>query len=107
MSQLHRARIRDGREVIVKVRRPGIRSQIDRDMGLLVAVLRSLGLVVPALKKYDAVSLAREIWTRLRTETNLLQEAINVRRFVQGFRNQPLPHLPGVEEALCTDAVAV
>ena len=107
IAQVHRARLRDGREVIVKVRRPGIRSQIDRDMRLLVAVLRSLGLVVPALRKYDAVSLAREIWTRLRTETNLRQEAINVRRFVQGFRNQPLAYVPDVEEALCTDAVLV
>lgn len=107
IAQVHRARLRDGREVIIKVRRPGIRAQIDRDMRLSVAVLRVCGLIVPAVKKYDVVSLAREIWTRMQIETDLHQEALNVRRFVEGFRDQPLAHVPDVEEALCTEAVMV
>ena len=107
IAQVHRARLRDGREVVVKVRRPGIRSQIDRDMRLLVAVLRGLGIFVPALERYDAVSLAREIWARLQIETNFRQEAVNVRRFVEGFRDQPLAYVPDVEQQLCTEAVLV
>ena len=107
IAQVHRARLLDGREVIIKVRRPGIRVQIDRDMRLLVAVLRALGLIVPAVKKYDVVTLAREIWARMQIETDLHQEALNVRRFVEGFRNQPLAHVPDVEEARCTEAIMV
>jgi ubiquinone biosynthesis protein len=107
IAQVHRARLPDGHEVIVKVRRPGIRAQIDRDMRLLVAVLRVLGRLVPAVRRYDVVSLAREIRVRLQMETNLRQEAMNVRRFVEGFRDQPLAHVPDVEEALCTEAVMV
>jgi ubiquinone biosynthesis protein len=107
IAQVHRARLQDGREVIVKVRRPGIRAAIDRDMKLLVVILRVLASFVPALRKYDALSLAREIWSRLQTETDFRQEAINVRRFVEEFRDQPVVYVPDVEEALCTEAVLV
>jgi ubiquinone biosynthesis protein len=107
IAQVHRARLRDGREVIIKVRRPGIRREIDRDMRLLVSVLRVCGLVVPTVKKYDAVSLAHEIWTRMQIETDLHQEALNVRRFVEGLRDQLTVLVPDVEEALCTEAVLV
>ena len=103
IAQVHRAWLLDGREVVVKVRRPHIRAQIDRDMRLLMLVLRCLGPVVPILRRYDAVALAREIWTRLQAETNLRQEALNVRRFVDAFRDHPLVEVPDVEEALCTD----
>jgi ubiquinone biosynthesis protein len=107
IAQVHRARLHDGREVVVKVRRPDIRHEIDRDMRLLVTVLRALGLFVPAVQRYDAVGLAREIWARLQIETDFRQEAINVRRFVEGFRDQPLAYVPDVEEQLCTESVLV
>lgn len=107
IAQVHRARLRNGREVIVKVRRPGIRAQIDRDMRLLMAVLRGLRHVVPALDRYDAASLAQEIWARLRIETDLRQEALNVRRFVEGFRDLPQAYVPDVEDALCAEGVLV
>lgn len=107
IAQVHRARLRDGREVVIKVRRPGIRRDIERDMRLMVSVLRVCGLIVPAVKKYDAVSLAHEIWTRMQIETDLHQEALNVRRFVEGLRDQPTVLVPDVEEALCTEAILV
>lgn len=107
IAQVHRARLLDGREVIVKVRRPGIRHQIDRDMRLLVIVLRAAEPFLPALKRYNAVALVREIWARLRGETDFRQEAASVRRFVEGFRDQPAAYVPDVEEALCTEAVLV
>lgn len=107
IAQVHRARLHDGREVIIKVRRPGIRHEIDRDMRLLVTVLRICGVIVPAVKKYDIVSLAREIWARMQIETDLHQEALNVRRFVEGFHDQPQVLVPDVEEALCTQAILV
>jgi len=107
IAQVHRAQLLDGRDMIVKVRRPGIRAQIDRDMRLLIAVLRNLRVIVPALKTYDIVALAREIWARMRIETDLHQEAINVRRFVEGLREQTLAYVPDVEMALCTQAMLV
>lgn len=106
IAQVHRARLRE-RDLIVKVRRPGIRAQIDRDMRLLVIVLRPIEGIVPALRRFAAVALAREIWGRLQAETNLLQEARNVRRFVEGLREKPNVYVPDLEEELCTETVLV
>jgi ubiquinone biosynthesis protein len=72
IAQVHRARLHDGREVIVDPA-AGDRGQVDRDMRLLVVVLRVAGMILPALKRYGAVSLVREIWTRLRAETDFRQ----------------------------------
>lgn len=107
IAQVHRARLRDGREVIVKVCRPGIRTQIDRDMRLLILILRALSKLVPPIERYDVIGLAREIWTRLQAETDLRKEAANVRRFVEGFRDQACAHVPDVELSLCTESVLV
>ena len=45
LAQVHRARLFDGREVAVKVQRPGVRVQVDRDLALLatLAATRSDG----------------------------------------------------------------
>lgn len=107
IAQVHRALLSDGREVVVKVRRPGIRAQIDRDMRLLLAVLHVLRRLVPSLSRYNTVPLVREIWKRMQLETDLHQEAINVRRFVEGLREQSIVYVPEIEESLCTQAVLV
>ena len=107
IAQVHRARLLDGREVIIKVRRPGIRAAIDRDMHLLVSVLRAVGLLVPAIKEYDVPGLAREIWARMQIETDLRREALNVRRFAEGMSQQPQAWIPQVVEPLCSEWVLV
>lgn len=40
LSQVHRARLRDGRRVAVKIQRPGIQMQVERDLALLATLAR-------------------------------------------------------------------
>ena len=40
LAQVHRARIRDARQVAVKVQRPGIRVQVERDLAPLATLAR-------------------------------------------------------------------
>ena len=49
LGQVHRATLRDGRPVVVKVQRPGVRQRIDDDMEVLVELVPSNGLA-PALQ---------------------------------------------------------
>lgn len=107
IAQVHRARLHDGHEVAVKVLRPAIRTRIDVDMRLLVAALRALGALIPAIRRFGAAGLAREIWARMRNEADLRREAANVRRFADAWRDQPLAYVPDVHEALCTETVMV
>lgn len=107
IAQVHRARLRDGRRVVVKIRRPHIRTQIDRDMRLLRGVLRVLLALLPWLRRYEPLALVDEIWATLRRETDFRREARNTLRFVEAFRGSATVHVPAVIDGLYTESVLV
>ncbi len=107
IAQVHRARLKDGRRVIVKVRRPDIAPQIDRDMRTLIAVARFVVIVAPRLSRFQPVRLVQEIWTNLRKETDFRQEARNIRRFVEAFKDWATIHVPDAVDDLVSEAVLV
>ncbi len=74
IAQTHRATTIDGRQVAIKVQRPGIDVTVDRDISLLK---RTADLVsgTDFGKQYDIVSLAEEFSTALRAELDFTQEA--------------------------------
>ncbi|MFZ5790101.1 MAG: ABC1 kinase family protein [Pseudomonadota bacterium] len=107
IAQVHRARMPDGRPVIVKVRRPNIAMQIERDMRALVTIVR-IGLrLAPDLERFRPVRLVEEIWANLRKETDFRQEARNIRRFVEAFRGWETINIPGVVDDLYSESVLV
>lgn len=107
IAQVHRARLKDGRAVVVKIRRPAIRLQIDRDMRTLRAVLRVTLNLVPRLARFQPVRLVEEIWRNLRKETDFRQEARNIHRFVEAFNEWDTVYVPDVVDGLVSEAVLV
>lgn len=107
IAQVHKARMRDGRQVVVKVRRPGIKLQIDRDMRMLKALVRVLLVLMPGLQQYEPLEIIQEIWTNLRKETDFRQEARNIGRFVEGFKDSATVHVPAAVDELYTESVLV
>ncbi len=74
IAQTHRATLIDGREVALKVQRPGIESTIEQD----IALIRSLADLVSLTRVgqyYDLKALAEEFANALRSELNFSQEA--------------------------------
>ncbi len=107
IAQVHLARLHDGRRVVVKIRRPHIKSQIDRDMRLLRGVLRMLLALMPWLRRYEPLALVDEIWTNLRKETDFRREARSTLRFIEAFQDSATVHVPAVIEGLYTESVLV
>lgn len=107
IAQVHRARLTNGRAAIVKVRRPDIRALIDRDMRALLAVCRLALVLAPHLRRFRPLPLLEEIWANLRKETDLRQEARNIRRFAEAFRDWPALYIPEVMDELYSEAVLV
>lgn len=107
IAQVHHATLHDGRDVIVKIRRPHMRERIDADMRILVAVARLAGTAIPGLRRFQLERLAREIWTNLRRETDLLQEARNIRRFCKAYKQRTDVYVPEAIEALCRESILV
>ncbi len=107
IAQVHRAQLPDGSDVIVKVRRPRIRTEIDRDMRALIWLLRLAQALRPSLARFEPVRVAQEIWSNLRRETDFRLEARAVRRFGNAFRDWPSVHVPAAIDGMVTESVLV
>ncbi len=107
IAQVHRARLADGRAVIVKVRRIGIKSQIDRDMRTLQWVTRVGLALAPGLRRLQPLRLVEEVWSNLRKETDFRQEARNIRRFAEAFAGSPTIHIPALVDDLYSESILV
>lgn len=74
IAQTHKATLKDGREVALKVQRPGIDIIIERDISVLKALAELVALTDYG-QQYDIVALAEEFATALRAELDFIQEA--------------------------------
>jgi ubiquinone biosynthesis protein len=77
LGQVHRATLRDGREVVVKVQRPGIRRQVLEDMEVL-ADLAELADTHTELGRYGLADLLEEFRKSLLDELDYRREADNL-----------------------------
>jgi ubiquinone biosynthesis protein len=107
VAQVHAARTFSGREVVVKVLRPGVALQVDRDMRILAAVVRILSNFSSFLTRYRVEAVVREIWVNLLRELDLREEARNCHRFAEAFRGSEVMLIPDVILEMCTETVMV
>lgn len=107
IAQVHRAVLKDGRSVIVKVRRPGIKRQIDEDVRILRWFVKSFLLVLPRFRRLAPLELIDELSRNLHKEIAFRQEAANIARFVEVFRNSATIYIPNAIKDLSSDWVLV
>jgi ubiquinone biosynthesis protein len=88
IAQVHRARLQDGTEVVVKVRRPGIRRVIDADLRLLERLATMATKEWPDLQPYRPVELVRQFGHSLRRELDLANECRQAERIAANFSQQ-------------------
>jgi ubiquinone biosynthesis protein len=93
--------------VVVKVLRPGVALQVDRDMRILTAIVRLLSRFSRVLTRYRAEAVVREIWVNLKRELDLREEARNAHRFSEAFRMSAAITIPDPILELCTETVMV
>lgn len=79
MAQVHRAVLPDGREVAVKVQRPGVRQRIEIDIEVLHEVARFCEKHTGFGARYGLGQMVRELEYSLGQELDFRQEADNTR----------------------------
>ncbi|MCM3562827.1 ABC1 kinase family protein [Hydrogenophaga intermedia] len=75
IAQVHAATLTDGREVIVKIRRPGIERQVDADLRILRRLARMAQRRLPTLARLRPDELLRHLGENLAREMDLGAEA--------------------------------
>lgn len=107
LAQVHKARLASGQEVVVKVRRPGIKTSISRDLRLVYLSLRIVMLFWPRLSRYRPLDLLRELDYNLRRELDFRVEAHNIRHFAEGMASFETVHVPRVVGDMYSESVLV
>ncbi|HSP44565.1 MAG TPA: AarF/UbiB family protein, partial [Chthoniobacterales bacterium] len=78
LGQVHRARLRDGRQVAVKVQRPGIRDAMLEDLDALDEIAEFLDQHTAAGKRYEFSQMLDQFRKSLLRELDYRQEASNL-----------------------------
>jgi ubiquinone biosynthesis protein len=94
LGQVHRAKLRDGRDVAVKVQRPGIRERIIQDLDSLEEIAGMLDKHTKAGQKYGFGPMLEEFRKSLLQELDYRQEARNLVTFADNLREFELIVVP-------------
>ncbi len=107
IAQVHLARMEDGTEVVLKVRRPGIEDVIEADLHLLSKLAELAENRLPEAKRYQAKEIVRQFTLSLRRELDLASEARNSERIARSFASDPTIVIPRIYWTWTTSVVNV
>lgn len=105
IAQVHRARLPDGKWVVVKVQHPGIEAKIRVDLDILVGLAELAEATVEDLRKYRPRATAAEFQRMLLRELDFGREERNLQQFAANFARDKTVHFPDVIGELSTSRV--
>ncbi|HXI09793.1 MAG TPA: AarF/UbiB family protein, partial [Thermodesulfobacteriota bacterium] len=96
IAQVHLATTLTGKEVVVKVQRPGIGATIDTDITILGYLAKLAVKYIPESRLYDPEGVVEEFSRTIKREMDFTLEATYTERFRQNFENDPRVTVPKV-----------
>ncbi len=104
IGQVHRAELRDGTPVAVKVQYPGVRQAIEHDLANVGMMIGLGGFLARGL---DTQTIVKELKEGIRAELDYLHEAAWQQRFFDAFEGHGFVRVPRVYHELTTSTVLV
>ncbi|MCH2132694.1 MAG: AarF/ABC1/UbiB kinase family protein [Phycisphaerales bacterium] len=95
MAQAHRAVLKDGQPIVLKVLRPGIARIVTEDLEILHSVAEWVARHHPDLP-FDAVAVVEEFQQAMGHELDLMHEARNIETFRRRLEDEPSTYFPEV-----------
>lgn len=105
IAQVHRARTHAGDPVVVKVQRPGTRTRIDADLGLLREIARLVEALIEETGVYTPTDIVEEFDRAIHEELDFSNEARNARAIHDASRSRPYVVIPRVHEQLSSSTI--
>ncbi len=105
LAQVHRARMRDGRMVVVKVQRPGVREIIVKDLEALEEITEFIDAHTETGKRYEFSNMLSDLRQSLLRELDFTREAGNLRRLRTTLREFECIIIPEPIEDFTTSRV--
>ena len=89
LAQVHRAWLADGTAVILKVRRPSIKTVIEADLRLMARLAEIIETEAPDLQRYRPREVVRQFTLSLNRELDFATEGRNAERIAANFAYHP------------------
>jgi ubiquinone biosynthesis protein len=105
LGQVHRAALRDGREVAVKIQRPNVREQVRSDLQTLSEIAQTVEQHTDIGRKMNLTGAIDQARTSMLSELNYLQEARNTEILRKNLASFPQIYIPTVIHDLSTTRV--
>ncbi|MBC2694382.1 MAG: AarF/ABC1/UbiB kinase family protein, partial [Desulfobacteraceae bacterium] len=105
IGQVHRAQLKDGEEVVVKVQRPGIRKTIEVDLEIMLHLASLMERHLKELQVHRPVRIVQEFARTLEKEIDYTIEASHIERFARQSVDDPTVYVPKVFRNTTTERV--
>ena len=107
IAQVHTAKLKAGTEVIVKVLRPGVEEQIERDLGVLRMVAGLADRYWEHGKRLRPLEVVDEYEHTIIDELDLMREAANTAQLKRNFQGSEMLYVPEIYWDYCRPEVLV
>jgi ubiquinone biosynthesis protein len=107
IAQVHAAKLADGRDVIVKVLRPGMKATIELDIEVLYTIAGMAERWWTQSRRLKPLEIVREYEKTVLDELDLMREAANASQLKRNFAGSPLLYVPEIYWDHCRQDVLV
>jgi ubiquinone biosynthesis protein len=107
IAQVHTAQLDNGTEVVVKLLRPGVREQIERDLDVMFALARLADRYWENSKRLRPLELVAEYRKTVIDELDLMREGANAAQLKRNFEGSDKLYVPEVYWDYCRPEVLV
>ena len=107
LAQVHRAQLHSGEQVVIKVLRPNIKQQIERDIKLLRWLATWLNRLIKEAARLRLPEVVEDYSYTILMECNFRNEAANAQKLRDNFIDNPIHYVPEVIWPYVRDNVLV
>ena len=105
ISQVHKAKLRNGKVVAVKVQRPNVRQIMEEDIEIMLYIVSLAEKHVQGAKKYEPVNIVKEFKEWTKDELDFKLEARNAKIFALNFKDNENVIIPKIYSDYTTEKV--
>ncbi len=105
IAQVHRGRLNDGTEIVLKVQRPGIGPKIRSDLNILQFLARRALVEYPESRAFDPVGVVAEFEHSILAELDFVLEVRHMERVRANFQDTPFVKVPRTYSQMCCKTV--
>ena len=107
IAQVHAAKLKNNDDVIVKVVRPNIKKEIEKDLLLMKGIAKYLNSLSDEFKRMHLIEIVNDYGALVFDETDLIKEASNAKKIKKNFAGSELIYIPEIHWKYVTKNVLV